>query len=81
MRVNEIIFDVTESLEGGYEARALGHSIPAVSPEEELEGGAVLWFAGVLESVASLRKIPGALLCCFWHWWLMDMHPGKVHDQ
>ena len=27
MRVNEIIFDVTESLEGGYEARALGHSI------------------------------------------------------
>ena len=27
MRVSEIIFDVTESLEGGYEARALGHSI------------------------------------------------------
>ena len=27
MRVNEIICDVTESLEGGYEARALGHSI------------------------------------------------------
>ena len=27
MKVSEVIFDVTESLEGGYEARALGHSI------------------------------------------------------
>jgi len=27
MRIAEIIFEVTESDEGGYEARALGHSI------------------------------------------------------
>ena len=27
MRTSEVIFDVTESLGGGYEARALGHSI------------------------------------------------------
>ena len=27
MRLAEIIFEVTESAEGGYEARALGHSI------------------------------------------------------
>ena len=27
MGTSEVIFDVTESLEGGYEARALGHSI------------------------------------------------------
>ena len=27
MRSNEIIFDVRQSPEGGYEARALGHSI------------------------------------------------------
>ena len=27
MTTREVIFDVTESLEGGYEARALGHSI------------------------------------------------------
>ena len=27
MRASEVIFDVTESSEGGYEARALGHSI------------------------------------------------------
>ena len=27
MRPNEIIFDVTEAVEGGYDARALGHSI------------------------------------------------------
>ena len=27
MRMAEIIFEVTESDEGGYEARALGHSI------------------------------------------------------
>lgn len=39
--------------------RATGHRIPAVSPTEVLEAGDVLWFTGVLESVASLRKIPG----------------------
>ena len=27
MRTSEIIFDVSESSEGGYDARALGHSI------------------------------------------------------
>ena len=27
MATSEIIFEVTESIEGGYEARALGHSI------------------------------------------------------
>lgn len=27
MASREVIFEVTESLEGGYEARALGHSI------------------------------------------------------
>ncbi|MCY4156755.1 MAG: 2-oxoisovalerate dehydrogenase [Gammaproteobacteria bacterium] len=27
MATSEIIFEVTESMEGGYEARALGHSI------------------------------------------------------
>ena len=27
MRTSEIIFEVTESSEGGYDARALGHSI------------------------------------------------------
>ena len=27
MEIAEIIFEVTESIEGGYEARALGHSI------------------------------------------------------
>eukprot|EP00210_Caulerpa_lentillifera_P002468 g2366.t1 len=39
--------------------RATGHRIPAVSPTEVLKAGDVLWFTGVLESVASLRKIPG----------------------
>ncbi|GMH35609.1 hypothetical protein BSKO_03477 [Bryopsis sp. KO-2023] len=39
--------------------RVTGQRIPAASPEEVLQGGDVLWFAGVLESVASLRKIPG----------------------
>lgn len=39
--------------------RATGKKIAAVSPQEVLHGGDVLWFAGVLESVASLRKIPG----------------------
>ena len=27
MRATEIIFEVTEAVEGGYDARALGHSI------------------------------------------------------
>lgn len=27
MRLTEIIFEVTEAVEGGYDARALGHSI------------------------------------------------------
>ncbi len=27
MRASEVIFEVTESAEGGYEAKALGHSI------------------------------------------------------
>ena len=39
--------------------RRTGHRIPAVSPTEILEAGDVLWFSGVLESVASLRKIAG----------------------
>lgn len=39
--------------------RETGKRIPAAAPEEVLYGGDVLWFAGVLESVASLRKIPG----------------------
>lgn len=39
--------------------RTSGHRIPAVSPTEILEAGDVLWFTGVLESVASLRKIAG----------------------
>lgn len=41
--------------------RATGHRIPAVSPTEVLEARDVLWFTGVLESVASLRKIPGLI--------------------
>lgn len=41
--------------------RATGKKIAAVSPQETLHGGDVLWFAGVLESVASLRKIPGKI--------------------
>ena len=27
MRTSEIIFEVTEAVEGGYDARALGHSV------------------------------------------------------
>eukprot|EP00803_Ostreobium_quekettii_P006321 evm.model.scf_164.7 EVM.evm.TU.scf_164.7 scf_164:94260-120106(+) len=39
--------------------RTSGRRIPAVPPDEKLQDDDILWFAGVLESVASLRKIPG----------------------
>lgn len=36
-----------------------GETLPAVSPDERIEGGDVLSFVGELHSVASLRRIPG----------------------
>lgn len=44
--------------------RANGKKLAAVSPQETLHGGDILWFAGDLEGVASLQKIPGKPVEC-----------------
>ena len=50
MRIAEIIFEVTESDEGGFEARALGHSIYTQGENwndlKEMAGDAVLCHFG-----------------------------------
>ena len=35
MRTSEIIFEVTEALEGGYDARALGHGIVTQGDDQD----------------------------------------------
>lgn len=42
--------------------RADGTTVHAAGPEEMLREGDVLWFAGAVEAIAALRKIPGLQL-------------------